>query len=329
LIGLALGFAVPAACDRALLGLSEPWTPGPPRVWVADRDAGRLVALDGELYVRAHAELAAPVAVGACRDGGAWALDLVERRPGGALALVRVEAGGRTTFTRELVPPGRPRRVEPADLFVSDGRDAVVCVVDDARASRVLRVSAGGRSAPELFVPGARAAAGRGSRVRVGGADGALRVFDRAFDDALVALGGLAAPVLDVAPAPRDAWWVLTGAEEPGQRTLWLVAGVDLAPRWRTAVAEEARSLAAIPAREAVWIVSTASAQVRSYAAWRGSGPAARGLPLGGFGAAAGRADGGLYVPAPGALLELDSAGRIVRSQGGFDFLVAAACVPR
>ena len=52
------------------------------------------------------------------------------------------------------------------------------------------------------------------------------------------------------------------------------------------------------------------------------------GLPLGGFGAGSARAEGGLLLPAPGALLELDPAGGLVRSQGGFDFLVAAACVP-
>jgi hypothetical protein len=214
--------------------------------------------------------------------------------------------------------------------------------------ARVLAVDPSGRVAAELRRPGARAVAGRGRTIVVGGADGSLAAFDRGLGHALVALGALDDPVLDVAPAPRGAWWVLTEVHGAGRRgggaarRLWLVDGATLAPRWEAAVDLEVATLATPrsgrglgaatasgPSGEAaVWLVSATRARARYQRAYRPAAGDVSGLPLGGFGAGAARTDGALYLPAPGALLELDAAGRLVRTQGGFDFLVGAACVP-
>jgi hypothetical protein len=175
----------------------------------------------------------------------------------------------------------------------------------------------------ERDAPGARALAGRGQRAAVGFADGRVALYDLARGGVLVAQGAAGAPVLDVAPGPGGAWWVLSGSEP----RLALLDGA-LAPRWDHAPGIDAAALAPLAGEERVWLVSRSRPEALRCGPLGSAEVAVRDLPHTGLGRAAARPGGGLALAAPGALLELDEGGRLERTQGGFDFAVQVSLAP-
>jgi hypothetical protein len=127
--------------------------------------------------------------------------------------------------------------------------------------------------------------------------------------------------VLDLArgPEPGSAFALAGGGSE------LVRLGPDLGLRWQVALPVSARHLAAVAGVERVWIVDTSAARVLRY----GPGGALEldraGLPLAGLDRALPWIDGGVLLPAPGAILHLDARGHLAPGQGGFNFLVDLA----
>lgn len=292
--GLAL---LLAACGRGAAG----------GLWLADRGADELVALDGELCVRARVSVASPRLLRA-DPGGLWVASADSRAAPEPTTLVRLgregERGGATEFSALVA------------LCTERSGAALVLERVDAIESRLWRVTRELRRTLLGTLPAASALALDDERIVVGCAGGELVRLGP--QGGVLGLAEVAFGVRALAPGPRAGeCWVL-GVEG----TLALFArGPE--PLWSVRTGLAARSLAPAPGAPRVWIA--AGEQVRRY----GPGGAlefACELAGGPWSAAAASADGVLLLGI-GAVLELGPRGDVLRTQGGFDALSALAPV--
>jgi hypothetical protein len=117
--------------------------------------------------------------------------------------------------------------------------------------------------------------------------------------------------VVDLAPGPAEAWWVLTGGPAPGL----LALAPDLAIRRRVALPAQPQALASVPDGATAWVWSAQGA--RAYdgrGRERGRLDAPPRQPLVAFLAR----HGGAVAALEGAVLALDETGRVRATQGGF-----------
>jgi hypothetical protein len=295
-------------------GDETPPRPGPPEVWVSDRDGQALIGLDRHLLVAARVEMPWPTEVEVCDDGGLWAVSAREGDPLGAYDLLRVSSDGK------LAEPIEVGVV--IDLAAVAGGDALVVERNEDGSTCVRRFAADGRARPVAELPDATCVSGVHDRVIVGTASGAVLTFGGAPRRAQ--LGG---SICDVAPGPSAReWWALDRGR-PGASRLFLL-DAELRTLWTLQCELEGGQLAPVPNQERVWLVDAA----RPLACRLGPGGVLEltcgPLPQAGLGRTAALDDGGLLVTAPGTLLHLDGRGRIVPGQGGFDFLTDVARSP-
>lgn len=274
------------------------------RYWLADRAAGAVVALDGELCVRARIPLAAPVFV--CSDpGGLW-VGTKERlvrvdRPEGAqsvsdfaqLVALGADAGGRAFVL---------------DRGGTGSTDTLLWRVD--RDQRRVLLGA---------FPAAGALAVQTGRLLVGLASGELAALRP--DGAVLALGRVAAPVRAVAGGPRPGeWWVLSGTEGASLQLL----DRDLVPQWSTLCPPGVLAFAPVAGEPRVWLADEGRVLccgrdgTREFGPELGDGPWSAVLAT----------PSGVLLLGPCALLELEvrhGGARVRRTQGGFAALAALA----
>jgi hypothetical protein len=315
LVGLVVTLCASGAALTWKGAFASPGGRGPARWLVADRDGARVVSVDERLYRVASAPADFPVRV-ATHRGGAWIACAVGGNPLGPHELVALDRAGRPVGPRTALDP-------VLDLAV-DTRDGAAFVV-------TLGAPGGRRELRAIPTPGsarhlgtlrdASCLAARGGRLLVGGEDGRLHLLERA-GDAVHVLRRRSVPgqVGDVAPGPAGGWWVLDVVRG---RVVFL--DHDLSTRWDAAAGLTALHLAPVRDQQRVWLVDTTQPLARRLGPGGVSEVLVQGLPLGGLDRAVARDDGGLVLVAPGALLELDGTGRLVRTQGGFDFLVDVA----
>lgn len=294
--------------------------PGPIAVWATDRDGGEVYGLDASLHVALHFPLAWPVEVEACRDGGAWILRPGNGSPIGTWRLDRIAADGTQIAEVSLGTC--------LDLDVLDGRDALVIELGTGAggADRVLRLGTHGSLQPLHEAPGLVCVADSRGSVAVGTTQGDVIRLERAANGDLLDRVHLGGEIGDLAPGPwPGSLWAL---DVTGSARLILL-DADLAVRWSVPVGLHALHLAPVPGEERVWIADSTEPIVRRF------GPGGvieldrRDLPLLGLDRAAAWIDGGALLAAPGAILRIDAAGRILPGQGGFAFLVDLDAVER
>jgi len=283
------------------------------RVWVADRGAGRLIGLDGDLFVARRLAVEHPVAIALRPDGGLWVASALDGHPRGRHRLELVSPAGEGCPIAEL---GALLDLEA----VAGG--GVLAVHTAGGHTLVEGYDAGGSRLDVLAVPGAACAAGRPGRTLVGTSDGRLlsagteRPAQRALGRCFVDLAPDAAP---------DRWWALdTG---PPSRLLLVDGGLAIVSEHYPGPAS-ALALAPGPAGERVWVLGADRRSVLRLGPGGAPELAQVRLPMRGVEAIAATPAGGLLAAAPGALLRLDAGGRGVPGQGGFDHLVAVRCRP-
>lgn len=323
-----LASAVPILCAAALVWLLRQSAAREPEfvasaalLWVADRDASALVALDRELFEARRVPCAWPVAVGARADGGAWVVSAVDGYPRGAHELGCLGAGGEALGRWPLAA---------VVAFAVSGDDALVVEGETASERRVSRVNLA--RGPELLAPiaDASAVAGTGKRVLVGTARGELWLFDvdaRAVVGAREVAGEVAAiesgALADGGDSGERAaalgWWVLERQESLRLHAL----GPDLEPRWSRVLGADDAHLAPLGDGR-VWVVDGADPVARRFAA-DGAQELEIELPLGTARGAVARPDGGVWIGVPGAVLAVDAAGALAPGQGGFEFVADLA----
>ena len=308
--------------------------PGPKRValWVADRDANQLVAMDRDFLIATSAAVESPVRVEAMGDGGAYALSAIGGSPIGPHGLVHVDSQGGLQQVGVL----------GAGIDLAKAGDDQVFVVEMGlwgADSRVLRVELG-QGAPVgaalrrdlvLFAvsPGAtsvgvhvgKGASRSGLSVLVGSDTGTLTRYDET-GARVQQVTGLAGEIADVAPGPDGGWWVLDVAAP--NRLLRLDRDLDLL--WAVETGLHSESLAPVQGEERVWIADSTEPLVRRF------GPGGV-LELSAatvatdFSRGAGLLSGEFWVASPGAALRIDGFGAGLPSQGGFDYLVDLSSV--
>ncbi|MCZ6596999.1 MAG: hypothetical protein O7B99_05120 [Planctomycetota bacterium] len=306
-IGCALGFVLLRGADLVAACLQPAWSPGAPVVWVADRDGGRVVGLDEELYVARSFPLPFPVLVAAASEGGAWVACARSRGEDAGATLVKLSNDGEVLL--------RVLLVGIVDLVENALGEAVA-----AHAEGVVVIDGKGGLRTVALVSGVTSVAVAGERILVGCSDGWL-LHD---EDGLVASARTNGTVTDVAPASSARWWSLV--RSAGGARLALLSE-ELDELWHLELNAAAREL--VPTRDATrtWVLA------EEGPAWL-VGPGGRielevpDLSIRTLGRGAIAPDGCLFSIAPGAVLELDPrhpGARAIRSQGGFDYLVDAA----
>jgi hypothetical protein len=293
-------------------GEETPPRPGPPEVWVSDRDGQALIGLDRHLLLAARVKVPWPTEVEASDGGGVWAVSARDGDPLGAYDLLRLASDGRLAD---------PIEVEAViDLATVAGGDALVVERNEDGSTRVRRFAADGRASLVAELPDASCASGVRDRVIVGTASGAVLAFGGGAPRH-AQLGG---SICDVAPGPSARHWWALDRGRPGASRLFLL-DAELRTLWTLQCELEGGQLAPVPDQERVWLVDAA----RPLACRFGLGGVLEltcgPLPQAGLGRAAALDDGGLLVTAPGALLRLDACGRPAPGQGGFDFLTDVA----
>ncbi|MCE9593260.1 MAG: hypothetical protein K8S98_03605 [Planctomycetes bacterium] len=304
LIGAALAFLL-----RVGSGLEPDYAPGPATTWVADRDADAVIGLDDELIETKRIEIESPIEVERRSDGATWVVSARDAHPLGPHDLVLYDREGGRSAAAVFGPVLDLERV---------GDDALVVERKDGNG-RVVRVDSDGRSQVLLELATARCAAGCGSVVAVGTDDGAVWLVEASGPRAVFRRQRFGGLIGDLAPGPEPGtWWVLDIARAGRLGLL----EPDLSSRWTVDTGLHALHLAPVRGLERVWLADTTEPVARRYGAGGVLELDVRDLPLGGLDRAAAFDDGGASLAAPGAVLRLDSAGRIRPGQGGFDFLV-------
>lgn len=283
----------------------------PVRVWAADRDAQRLVGLDGNLIAVREIPIGWPLAVEARDDGGLWVL-----RSGNATGTFGMRL---TSFSPRYEQENETYLERASDLALVDGRDALA-IENGAGASgadRLWRIAPDGHSRLLLehaalvcvtpFAPGELVVATATSVVRL--EIGAVpRVLARA---------NLTARCVDLAPGPRPGTCFVLDAALPCR--LFLL-GADLGQVWSTNVGFEAHEIVRVPDAERVWLGDTIGARARRFGP---GGAVERDLVLSMLAPEHGVdwLDGGALFATPGAVLRLDGQGQPLPGQGGFQWL--------
>ncbi len=301
-----LAFGAGAAAAVALWLGSVTWgevspEPGVPHFWVADRDGRHLVGLDRELFVSRSAFLSRPVDLAVGEDGDLWCLLARGDGPDGPHGLLCVGTGV------EVPLEGRP-----LGLAASGGQASVL--LDGPRGVEVWRVAPHGVAHRLARVREGTCLAARGAQVLVGDSRGRVSL--------LGSYGVRSARPGDeiraVAAGAGSSWWVLTAG--PDARLVHLAA--DLSTRRVLETGLEDPSMAVVPDADSVWLVGGRERRALRIAADGHEERALGDLPMAGLVAGAATRSGGLLLLAPGAVLHIDSAGRMARGQGGFGFLV-------
>ena len=310
--GVASPHLAAGAAPRSATAVAQPF------VWVADRDADRLVALDETLVAVGSVDAPCPSRVRARSDGTAWCV--LPRTCGidGRHDLARARATGAL---------GRVLALDPVrDLECLDGEDALVVEGDWASANtRVLRVDASGTARQIAVWPQVLAVAGRGDFVLVGTADGDVLLFDaRLAGAAPLARAALGGEVGDIAPAPDGGWWVLdvTGGGE------LVRLGERLDVRWREPLGAVVLDLAAVPNEERVWLPYDAEPLL---VALGDDGDVVHQLDLvhlGDVQRGDGVRGGGCVVAGTGYVLRIARNGTMLLTQGGFDRVADVSVTP-
>ncbi|MBK7645214.1 MAG: hypothetical protein IPJ19_19580 [Planctomycetes bacterium] len=301
-LGVALAFGA--------LRRTELAPPGAIALWVADRDAGELYALDSELILAQRVALARP-------------LDLV-RSASGRLFVLRARSGTPGEWLDEFDAQGRClRELELRaclDLQLA-GESALLVDAGPGSAMRhALRLDPDAGLLLLASAPALRCISPSLDSILLGTEDG--RVERRASDGSVVlanaALGG---GVVDLAPTPEPGG--VFALDGPGRRLLCLAP--DLGLRWQAPLPFEAAHLGVVEGEERVWLLEAGARRVLRY------GPGGElelerdNLPLTGLTRVLPWNEGGALVAAPGAILALDARGHLAPGQGGFNYLVALA----
>lgn len=327
----ALVLALCASLAAAAATAPRTERPGAVRYWTADRDAQAVVGLDDDLLERARCSVRWPVQVEARADGGAWVASAAQGLALGAYRLVRVDSGG---VVVRAVDVGAV-----LDLDAAEGRDAFVLerepghegddAEDATRAPRLLRVAAEDPLEVLAEVPRAHCVAAAAGRALVGGDDGSLRLLEARPGGAVLAAADAGAQVVDVAPAggePAGRWWVL--ALEGGGIGRLELRAADLSPLWSVSTGLRPLHMIAVPGAERAWIADVTAPCARRYGPGGALELDLQPVPQLGLDRGAADPAGGVVLTSPGALVRLDSDGRLVPGQGGFDFPVDVGRVP-
>ena len=307
-----VGLLVGAGVVWGWLAFASATPPGPGRTvcWVADRDGGRVVGMDRELFVTGEHAVPWPVELEAAAGGALWVARAAEADPRGEHRILRIERDG--ARSRELV-------LGPV-LDLSATPDGGALVVEDrpGAGGRVLRFARDTALLWSVPCAGARSAAGD-ERVLVGTAEGELVLLHGGTGERRTSTR-LEGEVADVGRAERAGWFAL----ELGGRVLRL--DPSLRVEWAASAGLDARHLAVEPGGRRAWLASFSQATARRFGA-RGALELEVELPLLGLDRVEALEGGGAWIAAPGALFEVDGEGELRRSQGGFDFLVDVAGV--
>ena len=301
---LGLGHHAPTPVVGVLSSLSARWDGDPVQWWVADRAGGRVVGLDGQLFPQWV--VAVPCPVGVARAGhGVW--------------VVSVPGGGRhkgSVWTRlgDGSGPGESFRAGEYAGLVGLPDGGVLGLVGPAPTRQWMHLDRHGRVVRREVFPGATHLAQVEGQVLVTNRVGEVWSFglDRGMDGAHHAQ--VDATPRGVAPGPEGGWWWL------GSNGDLLLLRADLSVRWRRRAGERAALLAGDGER--AWVVP----DDRSWAeCWdeSGSPSGSFAMPLMGARAVRLTGKGGVLIALPGALLELDPGGGVLRTQAGFDHLVS------
>lgn len=310
---LAVGSALIAEAAIGRRGGGESPPPGPVALWATDRDGGVVYGLDANLIVARQVQLAWPVEVEACRDGGAWALRAGNGSPAGTYRLDRIARDGSLVTEVTLGTC--------LDLAGLDGRDALVIELGSGPggADRALRLETEGGLHVLLEAPGLLCVADSRGSVAVGTQAGGVMRLHPAANGAVLDRVQLGGQIGDLAPGPwPGSLWAL---DVTGNGRLVLL-DADLSIRWSAPIGLRSLHLAPVPGEERIWIADTTEPIVRRF------GPGGvleldrQGLPLTGLDRAVAWSAGGVLLAAPGAILRLDAAGALQPGQGGFAFLV-------
>jgi hypothetical protein len=307
-----------AILGAALRERSEPRPdrgPAPSALWVADRDAGQIYALDSRLILQHRWPCSDPLALAARRDGGLWVLrsgrDEPDRRP----RLEHWSAGGERIAMVGLDPC--------ADLDRSAADDALVIEsASAAHTDRALSIEGDGSLSVLCERAGLTCIASSPRSVALGTSDGEVLCLDPARAGSIAKRFRLGGSIADLAAGPdAETWWVL----DVGQtRRLFLLDG-DLHPRWTSAIDVSAAHLAPVPGQERMWLCDTLEPRLCRWGPGGTLELEVIGLPLAGLDRACAWGEGGVLAAAPGAILQLDAEGHPRPGQGGFNFLTDLA----
>lgn len=275
-----------------------------PALWLCDRDARRLVALDAEGFLVRELPVPSPVALLVGTDGAPVVLSAVHPAAGAPRRLLRLDREGHLLASTEVGEVA-------VDELAADDRGGVHLLRSGPGGAELWRWGTAGALEFLGACPGARGLRARGGLIWV--------LFERR---ALPVQGGHwpvgPGELLDLAPGAEEAWEL---RRVGGRCLLRCLAGAGVRDRWlpdsaTRVVADGADGGAWCLAEDGhVWRVGP-SAEVLS--GWRIPQRPLRGALVAG---------GALWWLSPGAVGRLDRRGVARPGQGGFDALVAAAWV--
>lgn len=296
--GMLLSLGVLLVQDLTLASVPPP---GAGALWVADRDAGSLYEVDEELFL-------------VRRVPCPWPLDLERAADGGLFVLRSGNAGPHfgqrlSVFNAEGVLQSETWLENCLDLDTREGRCALlVQPLESGNRARVLAVDRDGRLDVLGEGDGWRAVHGWRGGVLVGSAAGRVEW-----------LGGdgvtLPGSIVDIASGAGALY-----ALECGTRACVTRLDANLQPQWRHELDFAAAHLA-VGGQGEVWVAASGSPRARCIDSAGNTRWERTDLPLLGLDRALGGADGSVLLTAPGAVLRLDSTGKTLPGQGGFQFV--------
>lgn len=287
------------------------------RAWAADRDAHRVVGLDGNLLRVRELQLAWPLAVAARVDGGLWVLRSGNGTGSFGARLTGLDAGGAQTNELYLE--------DAASLALWGGLDALVIELGGAGPGRdrVWRVAPDGTGRILHEGEHLNALCASGADVVIGATDGTLL---RVAPDGSKKVLGLARTdrmigAVAEGPLPGSVFVLDVG---PGHRLA--LFDTKLSPAWSVALGLDAQHVGVVPGEERVWVTDVNGARARRYGP-RGVLELECALPLHAPDHPLAFGDGALFA-APGGILRVDALGRALPGQGGFAWVSGLARAP-
>ncbi|GEM_PF-3312897 len=271
--------------------------------WVADRAGGRIVGFDAQLFPQWVLGVTCPL--GVARAGtGLW----VVNAPSCA-------AHGGSVWTRIVAGVVRDQPLDAGEFAglcgLPDG--GVLGLVGPSPARALVHLDEHGALIRTEMFPGATHLAQVDGRVLVANRAGELWTFGLTEGLSSARHAQLNRVPRALAPGPDAGWWWLGDGGE------LLLLGPELNVRWSRWVGPRAALLAGD--EERVWVVPDDRG---AAVAWGAGGRSLASFTMPSMGAQAAQLTraGGLLVVFPGALLEVDESGHVLRSQAGVDHLV-------
>lgn len=311
---LALGCGVLLFVGLAL-PMKSAVEPGPPAVWVADRDGHGVVGLDGDLFVASLVPARSPVWL-APRPGGFWCVEASGGAPLGPHA-VGAWDGTWTTLATGLGPV--------VDLASGVDGDALCVEFGLGGApSRVLRVDEGGVfdvavHAGALCVEGIAAKAPGGElRADLLVGDGAGQLTRYGPGGVVVEVMALGGELVDVVVRGQRAF-VLDATGGGRVHVLGVSPSGGLVREASFGLGLQVERLGPTPDGAHVWVVDSSEPLARRYAAG-GQLELEVELATSDARGVLGLANGGVLILTPGGLVRLDGAGLQQPGQGGFAY---------